>query len=301
MSVNKPEKKIRKKKKVGAYQYGTVIFSVALALFVVGLFGILLLHTNKLTSNIQENIELQVYLKKNISENQRSRIQLDISTSPYVLKKEEKPQIKFISKEEAAKKFIEDTGEDFSEFLGDNPLRDALVVNIAPEFQTNIKLDSLSKSIEQISGVFEVTYVESLVDSINKNLKNLSLVLLGFAAILLIIVTMLINSTIKLALFSQRFLIRSMQLVGATSGFIKRPFLQRSMFHGAIAGVLASLLLYGLLQLANSKIDRLVELQEETYLLALYGLLIVLGSFIAFISTYRAMNKYLKMSLDELY
>lgn len=301
MSVNKPEKKVRKKKKVGAYQYGTVIFSVALALFVVGLFGILLLHTNKLTSNIQENIELQVYLKKNISENQRSRIQLDISTSAYVLKKEEKPQIKFISKEDAAKKFIEDTGEDFSEFLGDNPLRDALVVNIAPEFQTNLKLDSLSESIEQISGVFEVTYVESLVDSINKNLKNLSLVLLGFAAILLIIVTMLINSTIKLALFSQRFLIRSMQLVGATSGFIKRPFLQRSMFHGAIAGVVASLLLYGLLQFANSKIDRLVELQEETYILALYGLLIILGSFIAFISTYRAMNKYLKMSLDELY
>uniref|UniRef100_UPI004048AD25 cell division protein FtsX n=2 Tax=Roseivirga sp. TaxID=1964215 RepID=UPI004048AD25 len=301
MSVNKPEKKVRKKKKVGAYQYGTVIFSVALALFVVGLFGILLLHTNKLTSNIQENIELQVYLKKNISENQRSRIQLDLSNSAYVLKKEEKPQIKFISKEEAAKKFIEDTGEDFSEFLGDNPLRDALVINIAPEFQTNLKLDSLSKSIGQISGVFEVTYVESLVDSINKNLKNLGLVLLGFAAILLIIVTMLINSTIKLALFSQRFLIRSMQLVGATSGFIKRPFLQRSMFHGAIAGVVASLLLYGLLQFANSKIDRLVELQEETYILALYGLLIILGSFIAFISTYRAMNKYLKMSLDELY
>uniref|UniRef100_UPI0040479D2A cell division protein FtsX n=1 Tax=Roseivirga sp. TaxID=1964215 RepID=UPI0040479D2A len=172
MSVNKPEKKVRKKKKVGAYQYGTVIFSVALALFVVGLFGILLLHTNKLTSNIQENIELQVYLKKNISENQRSRIQLDLSNSAYVLKKEEKPQIKFISKEEAAKKFIEDTGEDFSEFLGDNPLRDALVINIAPEFQTNLKLDSLSKSIGQISGVFEVTYVESLVDSINKNLKN---------------------------------------------------------------------------------------------------------------------------------
>ena len=123
----------------------------------------------------------------------------------------------------------------------------------------------------------------------------------GFILILVFTVIMLINNTIRLALFSQRFLIRSMQLVGATSGFIKRPFLQRSVFHGAIAGVLASLLLYGLLQLANSKIDRLVELQEETYLLALYGLLIVLGSFIAFISTYRAMNKYLKMSLDELY
>lgn len=299
--VNKPEKKVRKKKKVGAYQYGTVIFSVALALFVVGLFGILLLHTNKLTSTIQENIELQVYLKKNLSENQRSRIQLEISTSPYVLKKDDQPQISFISKEEAAKKFIEDTGEDFSEFLGDNPLRDALVVNISPEFQTNLRLDSIGKTIENISGVFEVTYVESLVDSINKNLRNLSLILLGFAVILILIVTMLINSTIKLALFSQRFLIRSMQLVGATSGFIKKPFLLRSLLHGALAGVLASLLLFGLLEFANKEIDRLIELQQEVYILSLYAVLIVLGSLIAFISTYRAMNKYLKMSLDELY
>ena len=207
--MNKQEKKVRRKKKVGSYQYGSVIFSVALALFVVGLFGMLLLHTNRLTSVIQENIEIQVYLNKNTSENQRNRIQREISTSPYVLKKEEKPQIVFISKEEAAKQFVKDTGEDFSEFLGDNPLRDALVVNIAPEFQTNAKLDSIGNKIEAISGVFEVTFVESLVDSINKNLRNIGLILMGFAIILLIVVVMLINNTIKLALFSQRFLIRS--------------------------------------------------------------------------------------------
>tara|TARA_R110000823_G_scaffold295431_3_gene414762 strand:+ start:45813 stop:46712 length:900 start_codon:yes stop_codon:yes gene_type:complete len=299
--VNKQEKKVRRKKKVGSYQYGSVIFSVALALFVVGLFGMLLLHTNRLTSVIQENIEIQVYLNKNTSENQRNRIQREISTSPYVLKKEEKPQITFISKEDAAKQFVNDTGEDFSEFLGDNPLRDALVVNIAPEFQTNAKLDSIGNKIEAISGVYEVTFVESLVDSINKNLRNIGLILLGFATILLIVVVMLINNTIKLALFSQRFLIRSMQLVGATSSFIKKPFLKRALFHGAIAGVISALLLYGLLQFANTKIERLVELQQEVFILALYGLLIILGSFIAFISTYRAMNKYLKMSLDELY
>ncbi len=299
--MNKQEKKVRRKKKVGSYQYGSVIFSVTLALFVVGLFGMLLLHTNRLTSVIQENIEIQVYLNKNTSENQRNRIQREISTSPYVLKKEENPQIIFISKEEAAQQFVKDTGEDFSEFLGDNPLRDALVVNIAPEFQTNAKLDSIANKIETISGVYEVTFVESLVDSINKNLRNIGLILLGFATILLIVVVMLINNTIKLALFSQRFLIRSMQLVGATSGFIKKPFLKRALFHGAIAGIVSSLLLYGLLQFANTKIERLVELQQEVFILALYGLLIILGSFIAFISTYRAMNKYLKMSLDELY
>lgn len=278
-----------------------MVFSVTLALFVVGLFSTLLLQTNKLTSVIQENIEIQVYLNKNTSENQRNRIQRELATSPYVLKKEDQPQIVFISKEEAAKQFIKDTGEDFSEFLGDNPLRDALVINIVPEFQTNVKLDSISQRIEAISGVYEVTFVESLVDSINKNLRNIALILLGFATILLLVVVMLINNTIKLALFSQRFLIRSMQLVGATSSFIKKPFLQRSLLHGAIAGVLASALLYGLLQFANNKIERLSELQDSVLFLSLYGVLILLGSFIAFISTYRAMNKYLKMSLDELY
>lgn len=299
--MSKYEKKAKRKKKVGSYQYGSVIFSVALALFVIGLFGILLLQTNRLTSIIQENIELQVYLDKNISENQKTRIRNEISTSPYVLKKEDKAQIVFISKDEAAKQFIKDTGEDFSEFLGDNPLRDAMVINVAPEFQTNAKLDSLSSRIEKISGVFEVTYVESLVDSINKNLRNISLILLGFAAILLIVVTMLINNTIKLALFSQRFLIRSMQLVGATSNFIKAPFLKRSLLHGAIAGLVASILLFGLLQFANDKIEQLAQLQQEIYILTLYGVLILLGSLIAFFSTLRAMNKYLKMSLDELY
>ena len=299
--MNKQEKKIRRKKKVGSYQYVSVIFSVTLALFVVGLFGTLLLQTSSLTSAIQENIEVQVYLNKNTSENQLNRIERELANSTYVLKKEDKAQIVFISKEEAAKQFIKDTGEDFSEFLGDNPLRDALVVNIAAEFQTNLKLDSIGQHIESISGVYEVTYVESLVDSINKNLRKIALILLGFAAILFLVVVMLINNTIKLALFSQRFLIRSMQLVGATSNFIKKPFLQRSLFHGAIAGVLASGLLYGLLQFANNKIERLSELQVNTLFLSLYGALILLGSIIAFISTYRAMNKYLKMSLDELY
>ena len=205
--MNKQEKKVRRKKKVGSYQYVSVVFSITLALFVVGLFGTLLLQTNRLTAVIQENIEVQVYLNKNTSENQRNRIQQELANSAYVLKKEDKAQIAFISKEEAAKQFTQDTGEDFSEFLGDNPLRDALVVNIASEYQTNIKLDSIGKRIESISGVYEVTFVESLVDSINKNLRNIALVLLGFAAILLLVVVMLINNTIKLALFSQRFLI----------------------------------------------------------------------------------------------
>ena len=286
---------------MGSYQYGSVVVSITLALMVIGLFGLLLLHTSKLTNIIQENVEMQVYLDKDISDNQRSRIENEIATSAYVLQKDNEPQVSFISKEEAAKQFIEDTGEDFSEFLGDNPLRDALTINIDLAYQNQQQMDSIAQSINQISGVFEVDYVESLVSSINDNLTYIGIFLLGFAIVLLIVIVILISSTIKLALFSQRFLIRSMQLVGATSGFIRRPFLSRSFLHGAVAGILASAALFGLLKLAYNYIPDLAGLDLETFILALYGVLVVLGGLIAYLSTARAMNKYLKMSLDELY
>lgn len=301
LALAKEAVKYKRKKKLGSYQYGSVIFSITLALFVIGIFGLLLIQTKQLTTQIQENVEIQVYLNKNVTSNQKNRIQGDLGSRQFTLRKDNQPKITFISKEKAAQQFIADTGEDFTEFLGENPLRDALVININPDFQSSTTLDSIKTNIESINGVFEVSYVDSLVESINKNLTNISVFLLGFAVILLIVVVMLIGSTIKLALFSQRFLIRSMQLVGATSNFIKIPFLKRAFIHGVIAGVLACAFLFGLTTLANDRIEGLKALQNEMYVFGLYGVLIILGGFIALVSSQRAMNKYLKMSLDELY
>lgn len=297
----KDSKKYKRKKKLGSYHYVSVVFSAALALFVIGLFGTLILQANKLTSVIKQNIELQVYLNKDISSSQRTRIESELASSDYILMTDGQAEITFISKEQAAQQFIEDTGEDFTEFLGDNPLKDALTIKVNEDFQSNEQLASVKSQIENISGVFEVTYVENLADSINENLTKLSLLLIGIAVILVLVVLLLINNSIKLALFSQRFLIRSMQLVGAKSSFIRTPFLKRSLLHGALAGLIASALLYGLKQFANGEIEGLAELQQQELVFALYGLLIVLGSIIAYFSTLRAMNKYLKMSLDELY
>lgn len=294
-------RKHKRKKKLGSYHYVSVVFSATLALFVVGLFGVMILQANKLTSEIKQNIELQVYLDRDISENQRIRVERELSSSDYILKINDAPDIRFVSKEEAAAKFIADTGEDFSEFLGDNPLRDALVIKVNEDFQTNEQLNIVKTQVEGISGVFEVTYVENLADSINNNLTKLSLLLMGIATILIVVVLLLINNAIKLALFSQRFLIRSMQLVGAKGNFIKSPFLKRSLLHGAMAGVIASALLYGLMLFANQRIEGLDTLQQQEFIFALYGVLIILGAIIAYFSTLRAMNKYLKMSLDELY
>lgn len=294
------EKKFRKKK-LGSYPLLSVVFSISLSLFVIGLFGLILIYGNALTSAIQENIEVQVYLDKYITDSERIKINKTLSSKEFVLIKDSGPQISVITKEEAAKKFIQETGEDFVEFIGENPLRDAMIIKIAKDYQSGEQMAAIRNEIEQIRGVFEVTYVESLVENINDNLAKIAMVLAGVAVLLLLVVVILINNTIKLALFSQRFLIRSMQLVGATAGFIKAPFLKRAINYGLLAGLVSSLVLYILLQYANSRVEELQMLQDDNYIFILMSSLIVIGMVVGFVSTFRAMNRYLKMSLDELY
>lgn len=294
-------KRFKTKKRLGSYPYFSVVMSITLALFVIGLFGLLLLHATKLTANIRENIEIQVYLNRYITENERIKINKTLSGKDYVFVKAGEPQITFISKEESAEDFIQETGEDFIAFLGENPLRDAYAIKLNPDYHEAEKLAGIKEEIESVSGVFEVSYIESFISSINTNITKLSIILAAFALILLFSVIMLINNTIKLALFSQRFLIRSMQLVGATSAFIQKPFLFRATLHGLLAGVVASVLLFATMQYGNSQIPDLQTLQEPDKILILFIGLVILGALIGLTSTYFSINKYLKMSLDELY
>jgi len=295
------ETKYRKKKKLGSYPYLSVVFSITLALIVIGLFGLLLLHTQKLSHLIKQNIEVQIYLDKDISENNIVRLQNILSNSDFISKDHGDSAVIFISKEEAAKQFISETQENFTDFLDDNPLRDAFVIKISEKYQDVESLSEIKSELEKLQGVFEVIYLESLVNSINQNTAKISLVLFAFVILMLTIVVVLINNTIKLALFSQRFLIRSMQLVGAKASFIQWPFLKRSIWHGLFSGALASLLLYGLLNYANRKIEGLAQLQNNLEIFGLFGLIILLGAIIAFITTFRSIKKYLRLSLDELY
>ncbi|GAB4244166.1 MAG: permease-like cell division protein FtsX [Ekhidna sp.] len=295
------EKKARKKRKLGSYPFVSVVFSITVALCVMGLFGWILLHSTRLGTQIQENIEIQVYLNKNLSQSDINKIRTVIAAKPYTLIKENQPQVALITKEEAAQQFVADTGEDFKEFLGDNPLRDLFAVRVYGAYQSLDSLTAIKSEIEAIRGVFEVEYEESLVESINQNLTKIGFALLGVALFALLVVVILINNTIKLALFSQRFLIRSMQLVGATSSFIQRPFLYRSIFYGLIAGLLACAAIHGFTQYMNSSIDGLKELQDLKGFLLLYGAIVLMGIVVGYLSSLRAVRKYLKMSLDELY
>ena len=294
------EKKTRKKRKLGSYPFASVVFSITVALLVLGLFGWLVLHSSRLGTQIQENIEVQVYLNKNISQSDITKIRTAIASKPYTLVKET-PQIALITKEEAAQQFIEATGEDFKDFLGDNPLRDLFSVKIKGGYQALDSLNQIKAEIEGIRGVFEVEYEESLIESINENLTKIGFILLGIAIFALIVVIILINNTIKLALFSQRFLIRSMQLVGATSSFIQRPFLYRSMMYGFFAGVLSCGIIYGFTMYMNDAIEGLEELQDMNGFLLLFAIILIMGILVGYFSSLRAIRKYLKMSLDELY
>ncbi|MDE0470482.1 MAG: permease-like cell division protein FtsX [Ekhidna sp.] len=295
------EKKVRKKRKLGSYPFVSVIFSITIALCVLGLFGWILLHSSKLGNRIRENIEIQVYLNKNLSQSELNKIRTSISSKPYTLMKDNEPQIELITKEEAALEFIAATGEDFKAFLGDNPLRDLLAVKIYGGYQALDSLSQIKSEIEAMRGVFEVSYEESLIESINQNVTKIGLVLLGIAVFAIFVVVVLINNTIKLALFSQRFLIRSMQLVGATSKFIQRPFLMRSLTYGLIGGFLACGAIWGFTEYMNSSIYGLEELQDIEGFLVLYGIILSVGMIVGYLSSLRAINKYLKMSLDELY
>lgn len=291
----------REKKVLGHFKFGSVLFSTTLSLFIVGLFGVILIQAKTLTSIIRENIEIQIFLTKNLDPTQLKSIKSNLTKRPFILTKNDTLAIKFVSDEEAAATFIASTGEDFTQFLADNPLRDSYIITIAEEFQTSEQLAEIITEIENIPGVFEVSFMRDMVDSINKNLLKVSLVLGGFIFILIITVVMLINNTIRLALFSQRFLIRSMQLVGATRGFIRKPFLSRALIFGMIAGVIASSILTGLIQYAQSNIEGFALLQNYEMLLLLFLALIISGGILSFLSTLRAVNKYLNMSLDELY
>jgi cell division transport system permease protein len=288
-----------KKKNLGSYPYISVVLSITLALFVIGVFGSLIIYSKELERLVRENVKIQVYLKNQTTETHRGQIEKSIASKAFVSKNQD--AIQFVSKDEAAKEFIEETGEDFKKFLGENPLRDAYLVKIHEDYHDAENLKKIKAEIEKIGGVYEVYYVENVIESINKNITKIGLILMGLVALLLFIVVMLINNTLRLALFSQRFLIRSMQLVGARSSFIQKPFLIRASIHGLISGIFSTGLLLGLLMYATKRIEDLSLIQNNDRLLVLIGALIILGVVVAVVSTYRAVSKYLKLSLDELY
>jgi cell division transport system permease protein len=288
------------KKKLGGYPATGVVISTTLALFVIGLFGLLLIYSQQLEKKVRENIRMQVYLRSNISETQRLEIKNKLLALDYVSKDEDQA-LSFISKEDAAKTFIAETGEDFTSFLGENPLRDAYLVSIDPKYHSHEQMEKIKAELLKMNGVFQVFYVEGLIEALNDNITKIAMVLAGLILILLVTVALLINNTLRIALFSQRFLIRSMQLVGAKRWFIQRPFLVRAAGYGLLSGVVASVTIWLLSDYAQQKITDLKVLHDASQFMMLVGVIILMGIIVAVLSTFFSIRKYLRMSLEELY
>ena len=273
----------------------TTIVSLSLVLFMLGFLGIIILNTRKLSDNFKESIGIQVVINDNAKEVDVQHLIKTLDASDYV------KSTQSISKDEAAKKLQKDIGEDFIDFLGFNPLSASITVRLKAGYANADSLAWIEKELLETNLVKEVIYQKSLVNSINENVKTISLWVLIISSVLMFIALALINNTIRLTIYSKRFIIKTMQLVGATQGFIRRPFVLKGIRHGIYGAGIAIAMLIGFLFFIQKQLPELADLQDPNMLASLFGIVILLGIIISWISTSLAVRKYLRLKSDELY
>ena len=275
--------------------YITSIISITMVLFMLGLLGMIILHGKKLSDYVRENISISVMLKDNLSDDLIQDYMNRLQRTQYV------KQAEFITREQAAKELSNELGEDFVQFLGYNPLPASIDLQLKAGYANTDSITRIEKQLLSSNLVKEVVYQKSLIDQVNSNISKISLVILSFSLILLIISVILINNTIKLSIYARRFLIRSMQLVGATENFIRLPFLKRSIVHGVIAAVIADVLLIGTIYLARQRIPEIIALEDVKVFAIFFLGILVLGVILSAFSTWISLNKFLRMKIDNLY
>jgi cell division transport system permease protein len=275
--------------------YISTVFGIAMVLLMVGLLGLILVHANNLERYVKENIVLNVFVDDAAHETDVLQLQKQLDNNPMV------KQTQYVSKELAARNLQKDLGEDFVRFLGYNPLSPSLDVYLKADYANNTDIEKFKLELLKNPLVKEVKYQQSLVDEMNNNITSISLVILVFAGIFVILSVALINNTIRLAIYSQRFLIKSMQLVGATKGFIRKPFLLYGIWHGLLGGLIAIVILIATLYFADQQIPDLIILQNYTEFGIVFLGVIGLGIFISGFSTFLAVNKFLRLKIYNLY
>src|ERR1700761_7472293 len=264
--------------------YISTVFGIAMVLLMLGLLGLILVHANNLSRYVKENIVLNIFVDDAAHETDVMQLQKQLEANPMV------KQAIYVSKELAARNLQKDLGEDFVRFLGYNPLSQSLDVYLNADYANNADISKLKAQLLSNPMVKEVKYQQSLVDQMNQNLTSISLVILAFTGIFVVVSVALINNTIRLAIYSQRFLIKSMQLVGATKSFIRKPFLLYGIWHGLLGALIAIVILKGTLYVSIQQIPDLVLLGSYAEFGIVFLLVIGIGVFISGFSTYLAVN-----------
>jgi cell division transport system permease protein len=289
---------VKRKKKLGGYPAIGVVTSITLILFALGLFGNLLIYSGQYGKVVRDNLNMVVFLKSSVTKSQRAQLEKTLSSKAFVAETDN--PIEFKSKEEAFKDLESEIG-DSKAIISENPLKDAFMIKIKASLQDSTNVKKIKDEIEGMNGVFEVDYDPHLFAVVNENVFNISMVLVVITVTMIIVTLLLVNNTLKLALFSQRFLIRSMQLVGAKSWFIQWPFLLRASGYGLLAGIIASVALWRLSAYLLQRIPDVNLIHNQKQFGMLLGIMIATGVIIAVFSTFFSIRKYLRMSLDQLY
>lgn len=277
--------------------YITSVVSITLVLFVLGLIGTILLSAGKLTTYVKENLKLQIGLNSETDAETAEEIRMGIQSREFT------KEAVLITPDEALEEFKKTWNEDPTTVLGFNPLGYTIELTLKAEFTDVESMNSIENTLladygEWIRGISKD---ENLIRDVNSNTQKIQWILLGISLLLGIIMVALINNTIRLAIYSKRFTIKTMQLVGATAAFIRKPFLVTGILQGFLASLLAIILLTALIIYLSQRFDYSLEITDWGYLLILFGLLAVLGVMISYISTYLSVRKFLKLKVDELY
>lgn len=273
----------------------TSIISIALVLFLLGLICLMGVLGNKLSNYVKENISFSILLKDHVNDTEVKKMQKQLDARPYI------KSTQYISKEQAAKELEQELGESPETFLGFNPLQASLEVRLKSEYANPDSVQVIEKQIRAYTSVSDLLYRKDMMQMVNENIKRIGIILLVLALILMSISFVLVSNTIRLLIYSKRFLIHTMKLVGATPGFIRRPFLKYNMVSGFFASLLAILMLMGTLLYLQRELAGFVDLLDVNALLTVFGVVMALGILLSALATYFAVNKYLKMTVDKLY
>ena len=275
--------------------YLTSIVSTTLVLLMLGVLGLIVLHAQKLSNHVKENIGIRVIMKDDSREAAILQLQKYLDATAYTKSTE------YITKEKAAEELKAELGEDFIDFLGFNPLPSSIDLRLKAEYANIESIAAIEKELLENKNVKEVYYQKSLVQAINQNVQKIGILLLGFSLLLLVIAIALINNTIRLSVYSKRFIIKSMLLVGATESFIRRPFLIKGAVQGIYSAIIALLSIGVILYFAQLELPELIDFQDTNLFISLIVLVVVSGIMITWLSTYAALRKFLNMKTDDLY
>ncbi len=275
--------------------YFMAIVGVSVVLFLLGLLGWIVINANKLGQNFKENVEVQVYVRDQVTAKDSAILVQYIAGQPYTKSYE------YLTKELARKRFISDGNNDWGTVLDKNPLPASVDFKIRSEYANPDSLNKIKADLVGNIAVESVQYNQALVSNLNNMIRKISFILLGVAIVISILVIILIDNTIRLAMFSNRFLIKTMQMVGATRWFIAKPMDVRALINGAISGLIAIGGIIGVIFVTERWLPEIRALRDYTLLSAMCVVIVLLGICISFISTHRSVLKYLKMKLDDLY